>query len=181
MAEFTGITAARADEILDQSVISGAVNGSGHLILTRHDGSTIDAGDFTAIVSGILTQQVNDAIATALPNAVAGTVVDRGNISGALSFSGFNNANLVNAMIKATLVGNLTVDVNSLPSAPKANTQFVLRLKQDATGGRTITLTGFKKSQGVLSLTPTANAIDMLVFVYDGASWYAGLMGADFR
>ena len=53
MASFTGITAAKADAILGQSVVSGYINPSGHLILTRSDGSTIDAGDFTGIVTGI--------------------------------------------------------------------------------------------------------------------------------
>lgn len=182
MAEFTGITAARADEILGQSVVSGVVNTtSGHLILTREDGSTIDAGDFTAIVTDILNDVVADQVAAAVPNAVAGTVVDKGNLTGSVTFAEFNNVNLVNAMIKGTLTGNITIDVANLPSAPKPNTQFAMRLKQDATGGRTLALTGFKKSQGVLSLSTAPNAIDMLVFIYDGATWYAGMMGADFR
>jgi len=41
------LTAARMLAIEAASVISGAVNGSGHLILTKHDGSTIDAGVVT--------------------------------------------------------------------------------------------------------------------------------------
>lgn len=42
--EVTGLTAAAMQAIIDGSIVSGAVNGSGHLILTKHDNSTVDAG-----------------------------------------------------------------------------------------------------------------------------------------
>jgi microcystin-dependent protein len=44
MATVTGFTAARMQVIEDGTVVDGEVDGSGHLILTKHDGSTIDAG-----------------------------------------------------------------------------------------------------------------------------------------
>lgn len=44
MATITGFTADRMSAIEAASVVSGVVN-SDHLILTKHDGSTIDAGD----------------------------------------------------------------------------------------------------------------------------------------
>lgn len=44
MATVTGLTAARMLAIEAASVVGGTVDGSGHLILTKHDGSTIDAG-----------------------------------------------------------------------------------------------------------------------------------------
>jgi hypothetical protein len=44
MAEVTGLSADRMLAIEAASIVSGTVNGSGHLILTKHDGSTIDAG-----------------------------------------------------------------------------------------------------------------------------------------
>lgn len=43
MATITGLTAARMQEIEDASVVAGAII-NGHLILTKHDGTTIDAG-----------------------------------------------------------------------------------------------------------------------------------------
>lgn len=181
MAEFTGITADKADEVLGMSVVSGIINGSGHLIFTRGDGSTIDAGDFTTIVSDILSDTVEASIAAQLPNYVAGIVADKGNISGAVTFGEFNSASLVNAMILMRLTGNITINTASLPSSPKAGTQFAMKLQQDATGSRTLTLTGFKKTQGVLTLTTTPNAIDLLVFIFDGLTWYAGMMGADMQ
>lgn len=44
MATVTGKTAAAMDAIADASVTTGTVNGSGHLILTTHGGTNIDAG-----------------------------------------------------------------------------------------------------------------------------------------
>lgn len=45
MAVVTLLNAARMLAIEAASVVGGSVNGSGHLILTKHDGSTIDAGN----------------------------------------------------------------------------------------------------------------------------------------
>ena len=45
MATVTGLTADRMMAIEASSVVGGSINGSGHLILTKHDGSTIDAGN----------------------------------------------------------------------------------------------------------------------------------------
>lgn len=184
MAEFTGITAARAEEILGMSVVSGTINPSGHLILTRANGSTIDAGDFTGIVSDVLNDQVVDAIATEIPDYIAGTVINKGTLGGgapvAFTIPEFNVDNMPNAMVKLTIAGPVTFDAASLPSTPKPNTQWVLRLQQDATGGRTFTTTGFKKSLGVLPISSGANDFDLIVFIYDGTNWLAGVMGSDF-
>lgn len=185
MAEFTGITAAHADEILGQSVVSGVVNGAGHLILTRQNGSTIDAGDFTGIVSDVLDDRVTVAVDAAVPDAVAGVVINKGTIGGgapvALTLPEFNTDNMVNAMVEVTIAGPVTFDVAALPSTPKPNTQWVLRLQQDAVGGRTFTTSGFKKSMGTLPITTTPNAVDLLVFIFDGTNWLVGLMGSDFK
>lgn len=45
MATITGLTAEAMQAIVDGTIASGAVNGSGHLILTKHDSTTIDAGN----------------------------------------------------------------------------------------------------------------------------------------
>jgi Pectate lyase superfamily protein len=44
VATVTGLTADRMLEIEAASVVSGSIDGSGHLILTKHDASTVDAG-----------------------------------------------------------------------------------------------------------------------------------------
>lgn len=186
MASFTGIDEAAAEAVLAASVVSGAVNPSGHLILTRGNGSTIDAGDFSAILTAILSDTVNNAVNAAVPNAIAGKVVNRGDFAGSLTFTDapggtFTNANLVNALITLRATGNITIDTANLPAAPKPNTQFAVRITQDGTGGRLLTLAGFKKSQGSLVLTTTANAIDVVVFFFDGTNWFAGFMGVDLK
>lgn len=190
MASVTGITAAKALEILGKSVVSGAINGFGHLILTRDNGQTIDAGDFSTIVSDVLDDRVAAAITaqnipgqvdTEVANSVAGTKFAKGNITGAVAFTEANATTLVNALFTATLTGSITIDAaTSFPATPKPGTQFAFRVKQDATGGRTMTLTGIKKSMGVLTLSTGANAVDVIVFFYDGTDWYAGAMGLNF-
>lgn len=184
MAEFTGITAAAAQAIFDQTVVSGYVNGgSGHLILVTHDGTELDAGDFTTIVSDLLTTQVAAGVASALPDSVAGYNEELGNLTGAIDteLGNLDTDNILNAFLEGTLIGNVTLNSADLPSGCRPNTQFAFKMVQDATGGRTLTLTGFKKSQGVLQLTTTANAIDILMFLYDGTNWYVGVMGVDFK
>ncbi len=181
MATFDGLSKAKAEEILGMSVVSGIINEFGHLILTRENDETIDAGDFTGIVTDILTDLVAAAVSTAVPNYVAGTVVDKGNMTGTVTFAEFNSATLVNALIKGTLTGNIAISAADLPASPKPNTQFAMRLTQDGTGGRTVSFTSFKRSQGVLALTTAANAIDILVFFFDGVQWYVGMMGADLK
>lgn len=189
MATVTGITYAKALDILGQSVVSGVINGFGHLILTRDNGQTIDAGDFSGIVSDILDDRVAAAItAQNIPqqvkNAMAGTVFNLGTtVSGAVDFDGAGATadTLVNSVFTATLTGNITIDAaTAFPATPKPGTQFAFRVKQDGTGGRTMTLTGIKKSQGVLPLSTGPNATDVIVFFYDGTSWYAGAMGLNF-
>lgn len=176
MASFTGTTRERAEEILGESVVSSEINEAGHLIMTRGNGSTFDAGDFTAIVGDILASSVATAVATAVPNAVAGTFVDKGNVSGAINISPLNTNTLVNAYLRLTATGDLTFNITALPSSPKVGTQFALKITQDATGNRTLTLTGFKKSMGTLVLSTAPAASDLLVFFFDGTSWIAGLM-----
>lgn len=181
MAEFNGISAERADEILGMSVVSGEINESGHLILARVNGETIDAGDFSGIVTDIMDTAVTEQIAESLPDAVAGTTVEKGDVTGALFLPTLNSSNLPNAMVKVRMIDNVTFSTGALPAAPKKNTQFIIRLQQDAVGGRSFTLTGFKRSMGTLPITTLPNAIDMIAFVFDGTNWYAGLMGVDFK
>lgn len=182
MASFTGITAAHANDILGQSVVSGAINGSGHLILTRQNGSTIDAGDFTGIVTGILSSEVASEVAAVVPAAVAGSTVNLGNVTGVIDLTpALNNDTVVNALVKLVATGNVTLNIADLPTAPRANTMFAMRIQQDATGSRTLTLTGFKKANGTLALSTVPNSVDILVFMYDGTNWNVGFMGTDFK
>lgn len=176
MATATAITAAKALELWAASVKAATINGSGHIIFTRMDNSTFDGGDFSTTIASL--------VATEVSNQVAGTKFSLGTVTGAVSIkdvAGVTATTLVNSLFTATLTGNITIDAANMPVGAKAGTQVALRLTQDATGGRTLTLTGFKKSQGVLTLTTTANAVDIVVFMYDGTTWFAGMMGVDFK
>lgn len=198
MATVNGITAEKAQDILDQTIESAEISGT-NLIFTRHDSSTFSAGNFQTYIDGEITPivdaaideattsipdqintQVNAAVSAAVPPAVVGGVTNKGNVSGSFSFAGISASQLVNRMFTATMVGNITMDSVNFPTSPLAGTQFAIIFKQDATGGRTLTLTNIKKSMGILDLSVSPNAVDIVVFMYDGTSWYAGLMGMAF-
>lgn len=49
MATVTVVTAAKSLEIEDATITDASVSSTGHVILTKHDGSTIDAGSTTGI------------------------------------------------------------------------------------------------------------------------------------
>ena len=174
MAQFDGLTKAKAEAIIGASVASATINGQGHLILTRNNGQTIDAGDFTGIVSGLLVEAVNDAVATGIYNALAGAVTVKNGVTGVMTFDEFSTASLMNAIIIANLTGNVTLNSASFPANPKAGTRFRIRFKQDATGGRTLTLIGIKRGQSDEDgqLDVRANGMDLFEFFYDGTNWW---------
>jgi hypothetical protein len=55
MATVQGYTTAHVDGIEDQLIVSAVIDGSGHLILTKNDSSTIDAGAISSSVSDAST------------------------------------------------------------------------------------------------------------------------------
>lgn len=71
-----------------------------------------------------------------------------------------------------TLAGNRTLAISNMSSGQFAT----LIIKQDATGSRTLTLpTGSKVVNvggGVITLTTTPNAVDILSCFYDGTNYY---------
>jgi hypothetical protein len=175
MATVTGVTAERMQEILDEAVETASIEGS-TLIFTRHDGSSFAAGDFQSFIDA----DVAAAVTAQVPAAVSGGVTAKGNVTGALTFTPLTPAQMVNRVFTATLTGNITINVTALPTPAVPGTQFAMVLKQDATGNRSLTLSGIKRAQGVLSLSSAANAVDIVSFMYDGTTWYAGLMGLAF-
>ncbi len=85
-------------------------------------------------------------------------------------------------------VFNITLSANStftfLGAVGSRACSFTLYLKQDATGGRTVswgTMT-VKWSGGQPTLSTAANAVDILVFetLDGGAIWYGSLVGTNF-
>lgn len=81
MATITGFTAARMQAIEDGTITTGLYDSSGHLILTKHDGTQIDVGRTTAATtaqSGIVelatnaeTQAGTDATRAVTPAGLA--------------------------------------------------------------------------------------------------------------
>lgn len=73
---------------------------------------------------------------------------------------------------KVTLGGNRTLAMSN----PVSGSYGTLRVIQDATGSRTLTLPAGSKvingGAGAITLTTTANAIDVLTFYYDGTNYF---------
>jgi hypothetical protein len=96
----------------------------------------------------------------------AETAVAGGNLTGTLAVD-----TTLGTIQRYTLTGNITINgfVNAV-----AGTNTTLILKQDATGGRTLTST-MKFLGGVKTLSTAANAIDVLSVFYDGVDYLATL------
>jgi hypothetical protein len=171
MATINGMTAEKMQEILDGTIASAEISGT-DLVFVRVGGSSFSAGNFQ--------DYIDDQVDSKVASAVAGGLTAKGGISGSVSFSGLTPADMVNRIFTATLTGNITIDAANLPSPALPGTQFAMRLTQDGTGNRTLTLVGIKRSQGVLALSTPANSVDIIMFMYDGTSWYAGAMGVAF-
>lgn len=77
-----------------------------------------------------------------------------------------------------TLTGNCTF---TFPTAT-AGRQFTLMLKQDGTGGRTVTLPSSVRwsSDGAPTISTTAGRTDVLTFFADGTYWLASAAGVGF-
>ncbi len=179
MASVNGMTAEAIQAILDETVESATITGSS-LIFHRHDGSSFSAGNFDVFISDAVDAGIADKMASDIIPAITGGLTAMGNVSGALAFSGQTPDSMINRIFTATLIGNVTLNSSAFPTPAHPGTQFAIRFTQDGTGGRTLTLTGIKRSQGVLALSSTPGAIDIITFMYDGTNWYAGPMGVAF-
>lgn len=76
-----------------------------------------------------------------------------------------------------TLTGNATV---TMPTAA-AGKSFILLLRQDATGSRTVTWTTVQWPGATApTITSTASKQDIYSFFSDGTSWYGTTVGQDY-
>lgn len=78
----------------------------------------------------------------------------------------------LNQVASVTLAGNRTLDN---PTNMKDGATYILTVKQDATGSRTLSFGSAYKFPGgtAPTLTAAANAVDILTFVSDGTNMYA--------
>lgn len=90
---------------------------------------------------------------------------DLGNVSGSTTF----DASLA-SYFTATLTGNITA---VMPANPAEGTRMTWVLKQDGTGGRTLTLPANVLTSGSLVLSTTASAVDVVTWTYHlgSAKW----------
>ena len=76
-----------------------------------------------------------------------------------------------------TLTGNATI---TMPTATSGKS-FIMFLKQDATGSRTVTWSTVKWAGGnTPSITTTASKQDILSFFADGTNWYGTVVGQNY-
>jgi hypothetical protein len=76
-----------------------------------------------------------------------------------------------------TLGGNVTI---TMPTAVSGKS-FIMYLKQDATGSRTVTWSTVKWAGGTApTITSTASRQDILSFFSDGTNWYGVVVGQNY-
>jgi hypothetical protein len=76
-----------------------------------------------------------------------------------------------------TLTGNATI---TMPTAT-AGKSFIIMLKQDATGGRSVTWSTVKYPGGTApTITSTASKQDIFSFFADGTNWYGTTIGLNY-
>jgi len=76
-----------------------------------------------------------------------------------------------------TLTGNATI---TMPTATSGKS-FIMYLKQDATGSRTVTWSTVKWASGTApTITSTASRQDILSFFADGTNWYGVVVGQNY-
>lgn len=126
------------------------------------------AADTISIALSSLTATLNAAnqALTGIKTATFNGEVDNGNVSGAATITWANGQRQ-----RATLVGVTTFTF----SAPPGPGNFMLKIVQDATGGRTVTWPASVRwpngtAPAVSSGGP--NAIHIIAFYYDGTNYY---------
>jgi len=142
---------------------------------TKPDGATAAASDIDLFLKQIklaVTERLNDVfggdwtVSTNVTVTKVGSEVtisgkqayqsstDLGNITGATAL----DFDTVGNYIKATLTGNVTFSVSNM----KVGTTYVLMLKQDGTGGRTITMPSGVRYTSTPTFVTTANLCTMI-------------------
>lgn len=141
--------------------------------LTNYVSNTALANSLTNYV---LTTTLGGYVTTATAQSITGTktfkgiqetVYAWGNVSGTITPDATSGT--IQTM---TLTGTVTI---SALSTPVAGQSVTLKIKQDATGGRTLTST-MKFAGGSKTLTTTSNAIDVINITYDGTDYLASLV-----
>lgn len=100
-------------------------------------------------------------------------------ISGVMTFASFPPVN--GYTYRATLVGNASLATSGMPpTIANRSSRFRVKFTQDATGSRTLTLSGFLYNGGVAPvISSAATKSSIIEFFYDGSAWWAILVAAE--
>jgi hypothetical protein len=144
--------------VADATLVTGTKTTTGAVIEWNADGDAVDTGVLVTDLMRLGTAQEY----TKQHNFNATTLTDGVNISWNLDD---------NQVASVTLAGNRTLDN---PTNLKDGATYVLTVKQDATGSRTLAYgTAYKWPGGTApTLSTGANAVDILTFVCDGTNMY---------
>ena len=127
----------------------------------------------TASAAATTASDAADAAETARDETIV-AVTALGNVSGTLALS---QAQSRSTFLTATLTGNLTITLAD--GVPGQAYSCTLRLDQDSTGSRLLTITGALTAYGVaIVLSTAANARDVIRLEWDGEEWSAYMGGA---
>jgi hypothetical protein len=160
------MTSAAMEAIRDASVVSGTIDGSGHLILTTYGGSTIDAGAILGTVPSATTSVAGVVQLATGTEAVTGT-----NTTKAITPSALTSA-LASLVSAVAALQPLDSDLTAIAALTPTNDDVIQR-KAGAWANRTIAqlATDLSASQlqpkdsdltTIAGLTPSAN--DMMQF-----------------
>lgn len=166
MATVTGMTSVAMEAIRDASVVSGTIDGSGHLILTTYGGSTIDAGAILGTVPSATTSVQGIVQLATGSEAITGT-----NTTKAITPSALTSA-LASILTSISNLQPLDSDLTAIAALTPTNDDIVQR-KSGAWTNRTMTQLASDLSASLLQpkdadltaiagLSPSAN--DMLAF-----------------
>lgn len=107
-----------------------------------------------------------------------GEVIDLGNVAAGnlnLATASPDLATLSSQIVRLVLTGNVIITTLPTPPAGKGGA-LTLRVKQDATGSRTLQLNNVATAFGVaITLSTAANAVDLIHVMWTGSSWLAVL------
>ena len=152
------------DQILPTLVSLGAVPNSRTITI---NGSTLDlSADRSYTVSGGLT--LTD-LATSNVKAKTFELTQPSSINSTSTTTlDLSTGNI----LQVVLTGSTTLAFSN----PKIGT-YIIKIKQDATGNRTLNFPTIKWADGAVpTITTTANAVDLLTIIYDGTDYYGSCL-----
>ena len=140
-------------------------------------GTTAASWDYDQIGFGTITGTGANVLGTA-PTITNPTVTNYVETTYSANSSTAITLDLANGTVQIiTLTGNATI---TMPTAT-AGKSFIILLKQDATGSRSVTWSTVKWAGGTApTITATASRQDIFSFFADGTNWYGTTIGLNY-